>query len=262
MLDFLTYSSDKLQLLLLLNFRVAGLFLTAPVFSHRAIPPMVKVALVLTLSLALLPAASHSVAPPMKSVFDLALIAGKEFLVGVIMGLVVSLVFIAINMAGSLVGLQSGLSIASIIDPATADEVNIFGEFWTITALVIFFGINGHHALLSGLGDSYRVLPIGTALLTGTVAESLMRLSAGLFSMAIKFAAPVMLTLLLMEVALGVLARTMPQMNVFVIGIPVKIAVSLFVVAASLPMFGWVMSKMVVYLNEQMGNISGALASR
>jgi len=262
MFDFISYGAEKLQLMMLVGMRVAGLFVMAPVFGNRAIPGMIKAALAIALAITILPTVAGAHPPHLSSLFDLAFFGLKEFVIGCLLGFVMQLLFHAIRMAGSWIGLQNGLSVASIVDPSSAEEVNIIGEFWLVAGLVIFFCVDGHHALISGLADSYKAAPLSMGVIDASAVSALVGVSGLVFSMALKFAAPTLVTILLIDIASATLARTMPQMNVFVIGVPVKIAVSIAVVGLSLPMFAWALGKMVVFLDAQTRGMMEAVAIR
>ncbi|MCX6826372.1 MAG: flagellar biosynthetic protein FliR, partial [candidate division Zixibacteria bacterium] len=234
MFEFVTYNADKLQLFLLVSFRAAGLFISAPIIGHRTIPPTIKAGLAIILAIVLIPAISQAPIPKIDSIWILAILAGKEMLIGFIIGFFFSLLFIAIQMAGSIVGYQIGLSIVNILDPDAGTEVAIIGEFWFIIAALIFLAIDGHHAVISALADSYKLVPVGVFNFAGNAGDLLIRYCAYTFVIAIKLSAPVIITLFLTEVALGVVARTVPQMNIFIVGLPLKIGIGLLLLAISL----------------------------
>ncbi len=251
MFDFVTYSADKLEIFLLVSFRAAGLFISAPILGHRTIPPVIKAGLAIMLAIILIPVASLTPAPQMDSIWILAIFAAKEMLVGFIIGFFFSLIFIGVQMAGNIVGYQIGLAIVNVLDPEAGTEVSIIGEFWFIIAALIFLSIDGHHAIISAFADSYRLVPVGVFNFAGSAGEFLIRFSAYAFVMAIKLAAPVIITLFLTEVALGIVARTAPQMNIFIVGLPLKIGVGFLVLATALPVFRFIVEKSIGYLDTE-----------
>jgi len=259
--DFFSYGADKMQAFLLVNFRISGLLLTAPIFSRKSIPVLIKVGFGILLAILLLPMVMKNPLPLAPSLIDLSFIGVKEILIGVTLGLILKLLFYAAQMAGSFVGFQSGLSVANVIDPSTQAEVNLLGAFWFLVASIVFLAIDGHHIVISGLADSYLVIPLGKAAFGASAADLLMRLSGAVFTMALKLTAPILLTVFLVDVALGVLARTIPQMNIFVIGIPVKIAVAIAMMVVSLPVFAWALGQMTNFLDTQMHTLIGVAAS-
>ncbi|MFQ5607821.1 MAG: flagellar biosynthetic protein FliR [Candidatus Zixiibacteriota bacterium] len=261
MFDFLAYGADRLQAFLLVNFRVSGLLLVAPLLGRGSMPPIIKVGLAVSLAVFLMPLVFNTTLPAFESLFDLTALGIKELLVGVLIGLLLKLVFYAAQAAGSVVGFQSGLSVANIIDPTTQDQVNMVGEFWFLVASLVFLAIDGHHLVISGLADSFRFIPLGTAAFGATAADLMMRLTSVLFTIALKFAAPVLITVFLVDVTMGTLARIIPQMNIFIIGIPVKIAVALLMLAVSLPVFAWLLGNMTEFLDRHLDIMLEALAT-
>ncbi len=261
MFEFLSYGAERLQAFLLVNFRVSGLLLAAPIIGRASLPVVVKLGLAVTLAIFMMPLVLSVPLPAFHSLVDLTALGIKELLVGVLIGLVMKLLFYSAQAAGSIVGFQSGLSIANIVDPSTRENVNMIGEVWFLIASIIFLAINGHLLVISALADSYRIVPLGTAVFGADAVDLIMRITTILFGMALKFAAPVLVTVFLVDVTMGVLARTIPQMNIFVIGIPIKIAVSLIMLAASLPVFAWVLTRMTEFLDRHIDAMLMTLAT-
>ncbi len=251
MFEFVTYSAAKLEIFLLVMFRAAGLFISAPIIGHKNIPPMIKAGLAIILGIILIPVASQTQPEAVNSIWTLAFLAAKEMLIGFIIGFFFSILFMAVQMGGSIVGYQIGLSLASVIDPEMGTDVSLVGEFWYIVAALIFLAIDGHHAVISAFADSYRLIPVGVFNFSGTMAEFIIRFTSYSFVIAIKIAAPVIITLFLTEVGLGVVARTVPQMNIFIVGIPLKIGVGFLIIAASLPVFRFIIEKSMTFLDGE-----------
>lgn len=253
MFDFVNYSTEQLQIFLIVLLRITGVFLMAPVLSHSSVSTTVKVGLAIVLAIILTSVMGPVDMAPITDLWFLAGIAIREILIGAVIGLFFQLLFYAAQTAGSLIGYQVGLAIATEFDPTMKGQVSIIGRFWFMVALLLFITMNGHHLIISALADSFRVIPPGSSSLTnGTVAEMLIKYTAYVFVVALKIAAPVMLTLFLTDVALGTLAKTMPTMNVFFVGFPIKIAVGLLVIALSLPIVSFVLEKSTHYLDREL----------
>lgn len=255
------YGADRLQAFLLVNFRLGGMLLAAPILGRATIPPLIKVGLAIMMAILLMPAILKSGIPVVPSLFDLTALGIKELMVGILIGLMLKLLFYAAETAGSLVGFQSGLAIANIVDPNTKTQTNIIGQFWVLIASMIFLAINGHHLLITSLADSFKVIPLGGAIFGAAALDLLLRLSGVMFTLALKMAAPILLTVFLIDVALGVLARTIPQMNIFIIGIPVKIGAGMVLIGVSLPVFSWALQSMTEFLDVHIQEMLGALAT-
>ena len=252
MFDFVNYSADKLQDLVLIVSRASGLFILAPIFSDRNLPARIRVMLVLVLSLSLMPIASPGNFPAVTSLWALAALAFHELLVGVMIGVMFIIIFWAAQSAGAMVGYQIGFAMVTMMDPSTQSRVSIIGQFWYMVALVFFLAINGHHLIINSLVDSYKAIPIGAVQVNVGLGEMLIKYTASVFVLALKIASPVMVTLFLVDVALGTVAKLMPTMNVFFVGFPVKIAAGLIIMAMSLPVLTYVMEKAVHHIDDEM----------
>lgn len=250
--DFITYGYEKLQLFLLIMLRTSGLFMTAPIIGHASIPRTIKAATVILLSMILVVSMDGVAVPQVDSLIELAGIAFKELLIGLIIGFVFMLVFLAVQGAGSIAGYQVGLHVANALDPATQTQASLIGQLWMILAFLIFMSVDGHHLVIRAFTDSYLVIGPGLTEFNGAVGESMIKYTAYLLLITLKIVAPVMVTLFLADIALGTLARMMPTMNVFFVGIPIKIAVGLLVLALSLPVFSYVLDKSVAYLDREL----------
>ncbi len=250
--DLVNLGADKIQLFLLLLVRIGGLMLTAPVFSHNSIPRRIALAMTLGLGVILLPLFMNTPLPQSRSLVTLVFLCLTEFMVGIMIGLVFNIVFLSIRLGGAIVGYQIGFAMVNVVDPSSSEQVSVIGEFWFLLATLIFICLNGHHMIITGLVDSYRAIPLGMGAPAGAVGEWLIKYSALVFVLGVKFAAPVIVTVFLVDVAMGVLARTMPQMNIFIVGFPVKIYAGLAVVGLSLPAFSYLLSKVTAGLDREL----------
>ena len=250
--DFITYGSEKLQLFLLVMLRTSGLFMTAPIIGHESIPRPVKAGLVILLSMILVLTMDGVAVPQVTTLVELAGIAFKELLIGLIIGFVFMLIFLAVQGAGSIAGYQVGLHIANAFDPTTQTDASLIGQFWMLLAFLIFMGINGHHLVIRAFIDSYQVIGPGLVQFTGSAGEEIIKYTGYLLLITLKIVAPVMVTLFLVDIALGTLARMMPTMNVFFVGIPVKLAAGFVILALSLPVFSYVLEKSIGYFDHEL----------
>jgi flagellar biosynthetic protein FliR len=256
--EFINYGTEQLQIFLMLLIRATGLFLAAPIFGHTSLPSQVKVGLIILLSVVTLPTLPAIHMTPITSHWELAALALRELLVGVLIGFVYRLLFHAAEFAGMLAGYQVGLAVSQAFDPTSGEQVSVIGRFWLMMATLIFLALNGHHMIIQAFHQSYQLVGPGEMVATGASGEYVIKLSAYVFVLAIKIVAPVLVTLVLMDVALGTVAKMMPSMNIFIVGFPLKIGMGLLVVALSLPAFAYVLEKSTHYLNDA---VYGLLAS-
>ncbi len=259
MFEFIHYGPSQLQLFLLILLRASGLFIMAPMFSHKTIPVLIKIGVLLSLSLLLVPTINASTLPQIESFWQLAGLAFKEILVGVIIGLLFRLLFMGAKTAGAMIGYQIGFAMVSMPDIEEGGQIAIMGSFWFLVAMLVFLSIDGHHLVLTAFADSYEVIPPGVVGLASSVGELIIKYTAYVFVIALKMAAPVMITLFLTDVALGTIAKTMPTMNVFFVGFPIKIGVGLMVMALSLPIFAYVLEKGMMYLDNELRLVFAAM---
>lgn len=241
-LDFLL---DHFQVYLLVLLRLSGFMFTVPIFGERYIPPQVKVVLSLLLALFFYPSAAPQSAQLIGRFLPYWGLLMKEVVWGFLIGFACRLLFIGVQFSGQIMGFQMGFGMVQVIDPQSGAQVSIIGKLQYLLAILIFLAMNGHHFLLQALASSFELLPLGRIEFAGVVGEKLVRMTGGVFLIAVKIAAPVMVSLLLTSVALGILARTVPQMNVFIVGFPLKIGIGMIVLASSLPVFYYLLSKVV-----------------
>ncbi|MEW6723388.1 MAG: flagellar biosynthetic protein FliR [Bacillota bacterium] len=235
-MDLLSLVAARYDLFFLVFLRIAGVFVGAPVIGSRYLAPQAKVALALAVALLVLPAASEPPGGLPASLLPYLLIGLKEIAVGLVIGWAAHLVFSAVQVAGQMLDMEMGFGMVNVIDPQFGIQLPLIGNFQYILAIMIFLATNGHHFLLAALVDSARSLPVGAALL-GNLPGAMVAMVAAMFVNAIKLAAPVLGTLFLTNVCLGLLARAVPQLNVFVIGLPLKLAVGAAALVVAMPLY-------------------------
>jgi len=225
--------------LLLVIGRTSGLFIISPVFSGRQIPIQIKIVLVFFLSgmIAFINPIMAEVPITNSGMFLIAL--GMEILIGYTLGFVAYVIFAGIQLAGQLMDMQMGFGIVNVIDPQSGTQVPLIGNFQYLLAIMIFLGVNGHHLLLRALNDSYQLVPVLGTSYDGQILQFMMEMGLYMFVIGLKLAAPVVAALFMADLALGFVARTVPQMNVFVVGLPLKIGAGLVMVMMTLPVFIW-----------------------
>lgn len=239
--------------------RVSGFFVTVPFFGYRAIPTSIKIPIALTLAFAVGPLVTGIGPVRPESLWQIGGWAVSELVVGSIIGFGFSALFIAVRMAGDLVGLQMGFAIVNVIDPNSTEQVSLIGEFKFIVATLILLVIDGHHLMIAALVDSYRLIPIGTAHFGDNAYNQIVRLTATVFVTAVKIGAPIMITLLLTDVALGIVARTVPQMNIFIVGFPLKIGIGFLILGLSLPVLAQLFERALTEIDVSTRSIVAAL---
>jgi len=233
----LGFSLQDLYKTLLIMFRTGALLMTVPVFGHISIPRILRVWLILILSFLIFPSAVVSEISPPSTTIHLAVVILTELAIGFAIGFAMIILFAAVQFAGHIIGLQMGLAVASVMDPMSAERISMIGEFYYLVSLLVFLLINGHHFVIQALVQSFELIPVGGGMFVGGLGEFILNLTGNLFIVAVKLAAPVIITLFIVNVMFGIVARTVPQMNVFIVGFPLAIGIGLIMIRFSLPFF-------------------------
>ncbi len=228
-------SLPQLQIFFLIFLRVGAIMMFIPIFDTRNIPVLFKAGLAFSVSILLFPILKLDNIPFITSAIPFGIGVIGEIMLGIIIGLSVKLIFAGIQLAGQLSGFQMGLAIANVMDPVTSAQVSIIAQLNNLTAMLIFLTINAHHMFLRALAESFRLVPPFDVQFSNSLIEHLISLSGNMFIIAIKVGAPVIVALLLTSAAFGLIARTVPQMNVFLVAMPLKIVVGLLFLAFALP---------------------------
>ena len=220
---------------LLVTARLAGLVLVSPVFGHGLVPARVRAGLVGVLALALAPVVPGPALDADPSFSTIAVLVALEGAVGMLMGFVAQLVFAGVELGGQLAGLQIGFGFANVVDAGTDAGAGVVAQWQQLAALLAFLVLDVHHVLLRAVLESFRAAPVGQLVLSSDLLARMVAQAATLFAVGVRIAAPVFVVLLLAHGGLGILARTIPQLNAFAVGLPVTVGVGLVVVGASLP---------------------------
>jgi flagellar biosynthetic protein FliR len=218
---------DAFYGVLLIFLRVAAIVFSAPVLDTQTIPVTFKAALAFAVSMLLMPMVDTGV-----SIGDLSLTAFvigilSEIVIGVTIGLSVKLLFTGIQLAGQMAGYQMGLAVANVMDPSSMAQIPILAQVYNLTAMLVFLAINAHHMFFSALVQSYSILPPMSVVLSSRLVEMMMQLGGNMFVVAVKVGAPLITVLLITTIALGLVARTVPQMHIFIVAMPLKIILGL-----------------------------------
>ena len=214
--------------------RILGLDAAAPLFGNAAVPVSTKVSLGVLLAMIIAPTVPALPATDPMSMAGL-LILTQEMLIGLAMGFSIRIVFAAIEMAGEISSLTMGLGFASFFDPQTKGRSSAISQFLTMLATLMFLTVNGHLVLLAALAESFVSLPISASPINGGGFQQLAAWGGEIFRSGVQISLPIVAALLLTNVALGILTRAAPQLNIFGIGFPVTLGVGLLVLAMVLP---------------------------
>ncbi len=241
-MDLIQFFEQNFTVFILACTRVSGIFITAPIFSSRNIPPRVKIMLSVFISLIIVPVILQKYTVNIPSALLPYMFAVLcELTIGVTIGLVMEIFFAVIQVAGQMLDTQIGFGIVNVLDPQSGTQVPLLGNFIQVIFIIVFLATDMHHLFFSALADSFQVLPINGAVFDGSLALFILKLVSDMFVLALKIAMPIVMTTLLVDISMGMLARTMPQMNVFVVGIPLKLAVGIFMLSVVLPTYIYIL---------------------
>lgn len=229
------FSFQDFLLFLLLMMRCLGLFLTAPVFQSRLIPPQVKIGFSALLALLCFPLVREGgpVFPSFSFVYLEALL--REVLLGVTFGIVTNLVFSSVQIAGEIIDFQMGFSYVNVVDPLSGLGASVMGQFYLLLATMYYLGTGGYRLTIEGLVHSFALVPPGGFVVRTDFAPSFVRLVGEVMLLALRFGAPVMVALFLANFTLAILSRAIPQMNVFIVGLPLNLGIGFFIALSTLP---------------------------
>jgi flagellar biosynthetic protein FliR len=205
--------------------RISIVLFVLPFYGGKSVPKPVKLALLLVLTLAVWPRLSFDAALMPANPYTFAVMMIGEIMLGLIMALLVNVIFAAIQTGGNLIGYQMGFAMVNIVDPLTGVSETVTAHFMYMVALFVFLALNGHLYLLHALAQSFELVPPGTMLINPELADRLLELGGQIFVLAIKVAAPVTVSILLIDLTMALISKAAPQLHVLIIGFPVKITV-------------------------------------
>lgn len=243
----LRFDAGQLLTFLLVLTRISGVFFLAPIFGSSNIPTQVKIAFSIMTSLAVLPFISANISTDMH-IIDYALLLAKELTVGAIIGFTATLIFMGFLLAGQIIDIQMGFGMVNVVDPLSNITVSIMGQFKNLLAILVFLAINGHHFLFTALAKSFEVVPLTTFAMTPGVSDNFIGMVITMFVIGLKIGGPAIGVLLITDLALGIVARTVPQMNVFIVGMPLKITIGFITIISML-------SLLLVYISQIFGQM-------
>jgi flagellar biosynthetic protein FliR len=242
----------QFMLFIVILARIGGMMVMAPILGASAVPLQVRVGLTIFMALVMFPMLS-SQAPAMDmAMLPLVVLVIKEFIVGLMIGFASSLVFVGIRFGGYLVAFEIGLSFAQTIDPEMGSSSAIISETFYIFAVLIFFLLDGHHYVIQATALSYGTVGIGGIKLSTFLSDKIVSMTVQIFILGLKLAAPVMVSMFLANISFGILARVMPQLNIFAVIFPFKIGLGIFILMATAPLYVYALKKVLFSLQEDL----------
>lgn len=240
--------------------RVAGIFAAIPVFGGRTIPLVIKVVAVVMITLVTFPVLSLAPSSAPDDVFMLAVMSLREVMVGLTLGFVTRVIFSAVEFSGQIIGMQMGFTISSILDPSQGTQTQIMSVMQTLLATLLFLSMNIHHMFIRTIVESFRIIPLGGWHLNSEIIAFLVRGTGDILILGLRLAAPVMVALLLASVTLGIMARAFPQMNIFMVSMPLNIGIGFIVLGLTLTIFFHVLTTAFGAVNGQIETLFRLMA--
>ncbi len=231
------------MLFLMLFLRTTSLFVSAPMYSNQSIPGSVKIGLGVFMAFVLFPITSAGAPLSDRSFGELFLIALKEVLTGLSIGFAMQVIFAGVRYAGDMISFDMGFSMSTVFDAEHGTQFPVISEILYWFLLMIFLSVNGHHFMLEAVYMSYGAVPIGTLFVGDAALASVASIIATMFIIAVKIAAPLLVSLFLANITLGILNKVMPQMNIFAVMFPLKISIGFIVLSATIPVIAFVFKK-------------------
>lgn len=229
--------TDSILLLLLCLARTSGIFLMTPVFGTKTIPMKVKIGFAVILSVIIFPMISISDDIVILNFVNLVYYLVSEILVGLLFGFITMLIMNTVYIAGVIVDRNVGFSIVSVMSPNDEGEMPITANLYYIMAMLVFLATNCHHLMIKAMVYSFQIIPLGNMDYNLLHLSKVIELMAESFVNGFKISAPIMITIFVTNVLLGILSRAMPQMNIFMVGMPLKVLIGLVTLFLLLPLY-------------------------
>jgi flagellar biosynthesis protein FliR len=217
--------------------RVSPLFVLAPLFSSKMLPAKVKGIVAIALSLGMTGIATHGQHIP-TAPLDVAGLMAKELLIGAAFAFAIGAVLAVIQAAGAFTDLASGFGFAALVDPSSGNQGGVITQVYSLVGLMVFLAIGGDAWMLRGLKRTFDLVPLTKSPQLTSLTQGALQIFTTIFTSALELAAPALLALAITDVALGMVARVVPQLNIFAVGFPLKIGIGLLVVSATMPFLG------------------------
>lgn len=236
MTDVYHFSEPQLLLFVLVLVRMSAFIATWPVFGVETVTPTVKILFSLILAMMIFPTLSFTPTQAADTGRFLVLMTAKEAVIGAIMGSLARFFFFAFQIAGELVSVSVGLSSAQVFNPSLGGQTSSIEQFYLAFASLFYLAVNGHHFLITGLVDSFRLVPVSSELMKVGEMKNIALFVQQIAEVGLKFSAPVLVAILVVNLVLGVIGKTVPQMNVLVTSFPINILVGFVILMFAMPL--------------------------
>jgi flagellar biosynthetic protein FliR len=233
--------------------RTGALVATAPIFGSQALPRRIRALLALTMSFLVTPVYLGSSLPPVRYTSELAHLFVNEVLVGLLLGMGINILFAGIQVAGQIVSQMSGLSLADVFNPGFEEDVSVFSQLFYFLTLAVFVAVGGHRIVTEALLETFAAVPPGHAALGETFVDVLVGILTQSFELGIRAAAPLLTALLISNLVLGLISRTLPQINVIAVGFGLNSLLALGMLFLSIGGVAWAFQEPTIDVMQRLG---------
>lgn len=241
--------------------RISTALIASPVFGSRSVPALPKIFLSLVIAYVVYLTIDRNAIASVPSGWMLVILSLKEAVTGLIIGFMLQFVFWGVSYAGTLIGFDMGLTMAEVFNPSSDESGNVVGEFLYYGALMIFFLINGHHYIISSLKHSFSVVPLGKFVISKPVFDLIIIYSASVFIIAVKIASPIIVSFFLVHIGEGIVARIIPQMQVFFVTQPLKVGIGVAMLGAITPLYLYVIKNLLQDYENKLYSLIAAMGA-
>ncbi len=222
----------QFQTFLWVLLRVSIIVFMLPFFGARGLPTLWKVGFSMVLTIAMLPSVPRATLPD--TTLGFFMVVASEFLIGFCLVLGVKFILASVELAGQFMGFQMGFNMASVMDPQTGGQSSVMSQFLYLITVLVFFSVNGHHAFIKAIAYSFKVIPPDGFKGSPALFITLIKASSEMFVIALKIAAPILIALFLANLGLGIVARTVPQVDILMVGFPINIGLGLILLGVTM----------------------------
>ncbi|MBI3124083.1 MAG: flagellar biosynthetic protein FliR [Ignavibacteriales bacterium] len=247
-------------IVLLMFLRILAMMIAAPVLGHNSIPTITRIFIAFVVAYITFLTVDKSKIVLDVNLASIFLAAVKEIITGTIIGTVINFVFYGISYAGHMIGFDMGLTMAEVLDPSQETSNNVVGEVIFYGSMMLFIIINGHHYLISATVASFKIVPVAKYTITEPLIGLIIKYSFSVFAIAMKIAAPVVVSFLLVHIAEGIIARVIPQIQIMYITQPLKIGLGLVFLSVLVPLYIYVIKNMLQGYEDQLSQMLNAMS--
>jgi flagellar biosynthetic protein FliR len=234
-----TFLVSRFMVFTLVLARTSTLLMTAPLFGAQGVPRHVRAIIAVAIALLVTPVFLGTTLPPVEQVFDYGRLLVNEALTGLLLGLSLNILYSGIQVAGQIVSQLSGLSLSDVFNPAFEEDVSVFSQLFYFLTMAVFVAVGGHRIVMEALLDTFAAAPPGHAMLGDNFLDVLTNVATHSFALGIRAAAPLLTALLLSNIVLGLISRTLPQINVIAVGFGINSLLALGMLFLSLGAVAW-----------------------